>query len=123
MPVSTLSAALSTSIYTISLLLLLGILVYPVHDVFDSSRQRAADVIVRGLAAELNSLAPGMTSRLEVAPVPGTSISIGFAGKTVSVTVDGAASSEPVRWMLPQAALAPGRWYTVSLRDGLVDLA
>ena len=123
MPASSVSGALSTSVYFVSLFLLLGVLVPPVRTVYQDADLSAARHLAEGIAAQIDNLSPGMTSILRFDSFPGVSTSVALSGASVTVAVDGSSVSQRVTWQLPDTALSADREYVVTLDGGELEIA
>jgi hypothetical protein len=124
MPVSSVSGTLSTSVYFISMFLLLGILVPPVRTAFHDADFAAATHLAEGISGQIDALSPGMTTVLKFGSFPGVSTSVALSGTEVVATVDGVSASESVVWQqLPSLVLSADYDYEVTLNGGVVRRA
>ncbi len=123
MPVSSLSGALSTSVYFASMLLLLGILIPPVRTAYGDADLAAAKHLAESIAGQIDALSPGMTTVLRFGSFPGVDISVALSGRSVTATVDGSSAREDVIWTLPGSVLSSDRGYVVELEGGSLEFA
>ncbi|MDA4114326.1 MAG: hypothetical protein OK474_09790 [Thaumarchaeota archaeon] len=123
MPVSSVSGTLSTSVYFVSLFLLLGVLIPPVKTAFHDADLAAATHLAEGISEQIDALSPGMTTVLKFGSFPGVSASVALSGTNVSASVDGVSASETVVWQLPSLVLSVDQGYAVALKGGVVLLA
>jgi hypothetical protein len=123
MPASSISGALSTSVYFIAMFLLLGMLVPPIRAAYQDSDLAAAGHLAEGTAEQIDDLSPGMTSVLEFGSFPGVTTSVVLSGDAVTATVGGASASAPVVCLLPGSVLSADVAYTVVLEGGDLRLA
>jgi hypothetical protein len=123
MPVSSISGTLSTSVYFVSMFLLLGVLIPPVKAAFHDADLAAATHLAEGISEQIDALSPGMTTVLKFGSFPGVATSVALSGTNVSATVDGVSASERVVWQLPSLVLSADRGYVVALNGGVVGVA
>jgi hypothetical protein len=123
MPVSGVSGTVSTSVYFVSMLLLLGILVPATKGAYGDATSRSASQLAGALADQIDALSPGMTSEISFSSFPGVSASVVLSGRSVTATVDGSSASAPVALELPTTTLTPDTRYVVSVRGGALVVA
>jgi hypothetical protein len=123
MPVSSVSGALSTSIYFASLFLLLGVLLPPTRSAYDDACAESARHLAGSIADQIDELSPGMTSALQFGSFPGAATTVTLAGVNVTVDVGGASATVSTVWQLQRASLSPGRSYEVTLTEDEVYAA
>ncbi len=123
MPVSGVSGALSTSIYFVSLFLLLATLIPPTRAAYDDADLAAARHLAGALAQQIDDLSPGMTSALKFGSSPGVSTSVLLSGRNVTATVGGSSATAGVVWQLPTSLLSADDTYVVSLDGGALEVA
>jgi hypothetical protein len=123
MPASSVSGLLSTSAYFLAVMLLMALVMVPVASIYRASCEEAARTLAEGVASQIDALSPGMTIQVRFGAYPGTDVSIGLSGSTVTATVDGYSSSQTVGWPLATSHLSPGQSYALSLSGGVVSPA
>jgi hypothetical protein len=123
MPVSSVSGAISTSVYFTSLFLLLGFTLVPVRAACQEADLSAARNLAAGLAGQIDDLSPGMTTVLRFASLPGVPASVALSGASIVVSVGGESVRESVVWPMPDLNLSSDRAYVVSLDGGAIDVA
>lgn len=122
MPASSVSGLLSTSVYFISMLLLLALLVGPAANLYTGASLQAAKHLADGIAAEVNDLVPGMTTKVGFDPSLGTRESVSLSGTLVTATVNGQSAAAALDWPAVNASLVAGTPYIVYLADGVVQV-
>jgi hypothetical protein len=123
MPVSSVSGTLSTSVYFVSLFLLLGVMIPSVKTAFHDADLVAATHLAEGVSEQIDALSPGMTTIIRFGSFPGVSTSVTLSGTNVSASVDGVSASERVVWRLPSLVLSADHGYAVALDGVVVSLA
>jgi hypothetical protein len=123
MPVSSLSGALSTSVYFASMLLLLGVLIPPVRTAYGDADLAASRHLAASIAGQIDDLSPGMTSVLKFSSFPGVAESVALSGFSVTATVDGISASDAVTWAVPTLDLSADHAYVVEISGGALELA
>ncbi len=122
MPVSSVSGLLSTSSYFIAVLLLMVVVMSPVAEIYRGASTDSAAALARGVAGQIDSMSPGMTTELEFSSYPGTSVSVTLSGSSVIATVNGFSSTHTVTWPLGTAILQPGRQYDLVVSAGVITI-
>ena len=123
MPVSSVSGALSTSVYFVALFLLLGALIPPVKAAFHDADSAAAVHLAQGISEQIDALSPGMTTTMKFSSFPGVTSSVVLSGTNVTATVDGVSASERVDWRLPSISLSTDMGYELTLDGDVVSVA
>ena len=123
MPVSSVSGAVSTSVYFVSLFLLLGVLIPPVKAAFHDADAAAATHLAEGISQQIDALSPGMMTTLKFGSFPGVTCSVVLSGANVTATVDGVSASQRVSWQLPSIALSADRGYVLALDGAVLSVA
>lgn len=123
MPVSSVSGALSTSIYFASLFLLLGLLLSPTRATYADASAASARHLAGALAEQIDDLSPGMSSIIEFGSSPGVKTSVTLSGMNVTVDVGGTSATARTVWLLQESSLSSGRSYEVTLAGDEVSVA
>ena len=123
MPTTSVSGALSTSIYFVSMFLLLGLLIPPTRGAYEDGNVAAARHLAEGIAGQIDEMSPGMTSVLRFSSFPGVAQSVSLSGHSVTATVGGFSASSPVIWALHESRLFPDRSYEIEIVGGELQIA
>lgn len=122
MPASAVSGIFTTSIYFISLLMLLALLLNPVIAAYRLASLQAATHLASGVATELNDLTPGMTTSVEFDSYPGTSEQVSLSGTLVTAEVNGQTATAELGVPAANSTLLPGTLYEVYLSGGVAQV-